>query len=131
MITPEKRTLDEPEVRSESKKPNNSTHVKGVAAIKAEYLVPTSSLTVVEYDDDEAEGGDRDREGESKPRNKKKQKGQNHKRDLKQKKDIIKLCPSLIDPEDDRICQVGADKCRFHHDIASYLESKPQDIDGI
>ena len=92
-------------------------------------MVPTSSLTVVEYDDDEAEGGDR--EGESKPRNKKKQKGQNHKRDLKQKKDIIKLCPSLIDPEDDRICQVGADKCRFHHDIASYLESKPQDIDGI
>lgn len=74
MITPEKRTLDEPEVGSESKKPNNSTHVKGVAAIKAEYLVPTSSLTVVEYDDDEAEGGDR--EGESKPRNKKKQKGQ-------------------------------------------------------
>ena len=63
MITPEKRTLDEPEVGSESKKPNNSTHVKGVAAIKAEYLVPTSSLTVVEYDDDEAEGGDR--EGES------------------------------------------------------------------
>ena len=129
MITPEKRTLDTPEVGSESKKPNTSTHVKGVAAIKAEYLVPTSSLTVVEYDDDEAEGGDR--EGESKPRNKKKQKGQNHKRDLKQKKDIIKLCPSLIDPEDDRICQVGADKCRFHHDIASYLESKPQDIDGI
>lgn len=137
MTLPEKRPIDEvPEV--ETKKQNTDSYVKGVAAIKPEFLAPnTESFSTVEYNDDEAENGGRDSEetdqrGGRGNGNRKKQKGQNHKRKLKQKKDTVKLCASLIDPEDDSVvCTTGAENCKFHHDVTSYLESKPEDLDGV
>ncbi|KAK6890096.1 tRNA-dihydrouridine(47) synthase [NAD(P)(+)] [Candida tropicalis] len=137
MTLPEKRPVED-SAEVETKKQNTASYVKGVAAIKPEYLAPVSeSATAIEYNDDEAEGGGRDAE-ETDQRgngrgNRKKNKGQNHKRKLKQKKDTIKLCASLIDPEDESVvCSAGgAENCKFHHDVVSYLESKPEDIEGV
>ncbi|KAL6452444.1 DUS3 tRNA-dihydrouridine(47) synthase [NAD(P)(+)] [Candida maltosa Xu316] len=139
MTAQEKRPLEESSAENtDSKKPNTAPFVKGVAAIKPEFLIATDGLNIVEYNDDEAEGGDRESEGngngngKGKGKGKRRQKGgQNHKRDLKQKRDTIKLCPSLVDPSDSKTCQTGESNCRFHHDIPSYLESKPEDIEGV
>ncbi|KAG5417232.1 DUS3 [Candida metapsilosis] len=136
MTVQEKRPVEDDSSVSESKKQNTQPYVKGIAAIKPEFIVskPSQAASTVEYDDDEAEGGDRTSEnaedGQSNKKGKKKR-GQNHGRDLKQKKDTIRLCPSVIYPDESKPCFLGEDKCRFSHDMEAYLASKPEDIDGI
>lgn len=100
---------------------------KGFAPIKAEYIIENTKAEE-NYDDEAAEGGDRENDDRSK--RSKKGRGQNKKRDLKQQKEEIRLCSSLLDPNDSRECPVGADKCKNTHDIEYYLSTKPADIEG-
>lgn len=135
MTVQEKRPIEE-NATSEQKRQNTDPYTKGIAAIKPEFIVakPVQATNVVEYHDDEAEGGDRMAEGAADGQQNKKGKrkrGQNHGRDLKQKKDTIKLCPSIIDPDDSKSCFLGEEKCKYSHDLQSYLESKQEDIDGV
>lgn len=145
MTVQEKRPLDEAYVQGDKcKKPNTQPYVKGMAAIKPEYLAPISSnvLQVVEYDDDEAESGGRETSDASgnnsnnnkgkKGKNGKKGRGQNHNRDLKQKGDAVRLCMVMIDPEDDdtKCAAGGAENCKYSHNIEEYLAAKSDDIEG-
>ncbi|RLV95802.1 tRNA-dihydrouridine [Spathaspora sp. JA1] len=127
MTTPEKRP-GEDTVTSEVKKPHIDNYIKGVAAIKPEYLI--SSTTIIEYDDDEAEAT-AERDSPAGPIQSKKRRGQNKKRDLKQKQENLRLCSSLLDPNNPKECKFGADKCINTHDIELYLSSKPANIDGV
>ncbi|CAI5756618.1 unnamed protein product [Candida verbasci] len=133
MTIPEKRLAEEEE--KEVKKANTDTFTKGIAGIKPEFVVKSDSISnFVNYNDDEAEGGDRNgpEEKGGNKKNNKKNRGQNKKRDLKQHKGSIRLCPSLMDPNSDRQCVSKLGKeCKFSHDINEYLQSKPEDIDGI
>ncbi|KAI3406749.2 DUS3 [Candida oxycetoniae] len=122
----------------EEKRQNTQPYIKGIAGIKPEFLAPISSLssTYTEYNDDEAEGGDRDKNGSQNgngDKRRKKERGQNQKRDLKQKRDTVRLCVSLIDPEDESTPCVAGDeeKCKYSHNLEEYLASKPKDIDGM
>lgn len=136
MTVQEKRSVEVDESIADSKRQNTEPYVKGIAAIKPEFIVakPSQTTNIVEYDDDEAEGGDRTsedaRDGQQHKKGKKKR-GQNHGRDLKQKKDTIKLCPSIVDPDDTKSCFLGEDKCKYSHDLQGYLASKPDDVGGI
>ncbi|KAH3660358.1 hypothetical protein OGAPHI_006944 [Ogataea philodendri] len=100
---------------------------KGVAPIKAEYLV-VGGVTA-DYNDDEAESS-KHTSGEKESK-KDKKRGQNKKRDLRQAHDEVKLCSSIIDPNNKKECSFGVDKCRYSHDVQAYLDSKPADIDGV
>ena len=127
MTAGEKRTseaLDQPE----SKK----VHVeRGMAAIKPEFIVQKDRI-VDSFDDDEAEGGERGvEEGKSGKGGKKKRRGQNKNRDLKQKREEIRLCTSLLDPDNIKTCAYGPEQCRSTHNVEEYLASKPVDIEGI
>ena len=106
---------------------------KGVAPIKPEYIIRDAPAHEEEYlDDDNAEAGDRaagDKDNKKEGKNKKR--GQNKKRDLRQQHEEIRLCPSLVNPEDDSECKYGEDACRNTHDIELYLSSKPEDIPGV
>ncbi|KAI5951367.1 DUS3 [Candida jiufengensis] len=140
MTVQEKRPLEEAQnlAETELKKQNTALYTKGVASIKPQYIVPASSITenIVEYDDDEAEAGDRNQEQQNGNRrggkNNKKQRGQNKNRDIRQRKETIRLCSSLIDPNDEtRPCLAGEDRqCKFSHNLEEYLESKLPDIEG-
>ncbi|GME76503.1 unnamed protein product [[Candida] boidinii] len=131
-------TLSSTESTTVTQKPQ----VKGVAAIKPEFIISSKFQTL--YNDDDAESakqkeqheqqkGKNNDKGKGKGKGKKKNhKGQNKNRDLRQEGEEIRLCISLIDPNDDsRICKFGADSCRFTHNIEEYLSNKPQDISGM
>ncbi|KAI0461454.1 tRNA-dihydrouridine synthase 3 [Komagataella kurtzmanii] len=115
---------------NDSKSVHDHDHfAKGVTPIKKEFLVSTDKQVV--YADEESS---LDRlNGSEKPQAKKskKKRGQNKDRDLKQTKEAVKLCPSLVDPETPKECRFGADACRFTHNIEEYLNSKPQDVQGV
>lgn len=97
---------------------------KGFAPVKPEYVVES---TAAEYNDDEAEGGDREKDDRSK--RSKKNRGQNKKRDLRQAREQVRLCSTVLDPANARECSYG-DKCCNTHDVDYYLGTKPPDIDG-
>lgn len=101
-----------------------NTHGKGYAPIKPEYVVES---TVQEYNDEAAETGDRFKDDRS--NRSKKNKGQNKKRDLKQRKEETRLCSAILNPADTKHCHFG-DNCTNTHDIDFYLSQKPADISG-
>lgn len=124
MVEAEKRVADEQEA-PEAKRVH--TELKGFAPIKPEFIV--EAKVVETYDDEAAEGGDREQQDDRSNRNKK-NRGQNKKRDLKQQKEVIKLCTSFLDPSDPKECQwVG--KCKNVHNVEEYIQSKPADIEGV
>lgn len=126
MTEDDKRDID---VSTEpvAKKARTDNYDKGLAPIKPEFVV--ESVKVEEaYDDEEAEGGDRGQQEGSK--RSKKKRGQNKKRDLKQQKEEVRLCSSLVDPLDPKECRFGPDKCKNTHDVTYYLLTKPDDIEG-
>ena len=66
--------------------------------------------------------------GQPPPKKKKKQRGQNKKRPRAARITFSEqLCPSLYLSGDHTRCQFG-EKCRYMHDIASYMASKPPDV---
>lgn len=130
MTSDNKRPVEETNNEAECKKPKVDLRDRGIAFIKKEYIISDAKLQ--DIDDDTAEGlGDRDESGVAETKDKKKRKrGQNKKRELIQPKDVIQLCSSVVDADDGRTCRWGAEKCRNSHDIKSYLESKPADLEG-
>lgn len=131
---PEKRPL-EPSDLAETKKQHTQAKpdhfAKGIAPIKPEYIVQNPDVPVDEeyVNDDDAEGGDRQEE-QSANGGKKKRRGQNKKRDLKQQHEEVRLCSSLLDPENPKECRFGADSCSNTHNVEEYVSSKPEDIEG-
>ncbi|KAG8533913.1 uncharacterized protein KY384_001654 [Bacidia gigantensis] len=131
---PSKRIkLEHPEIEI----PARSERVKGMAPIKAEFLVHVSAnkrddrSTVHNDDDDAAEGAAHHQGGGRAERGKgKKNKGQNTGRQFTRASDEVGLCSSRacapeFSPEE---CQFG-DSCRFEHDIRKYLrEGKREDL---
>lgn len=132
---PEKRPSEQPE-ETEAKKPHieprHDHFAKGIAPIKAEFIVENPDVPVEEkyVNDDEAEGGDRQEEENGKGGKNKKRRGQNKKRDLKQQHEEVRLCSSLLDPENPKDCRFGAENCRNSHNVEEYIASKPEDIEG-
>lgn len=132
---PEKRASEQPE-DPETKKahiePRHDHFAKGIAPIKAEYIVENPDVPVDEryVNDDEAEGGDRQEEENGKGGRNKKRRGQNKKRDLKQQHEEVRLCSTLLDPENPKECRFGAENCRNSHNVEEYIASKPEDIEG-
>ncbi|ODQ82925.1 hypothetical protein BABINDRAFT_44157 [Babjeviella inositovora NRRL Y-12698] len=117
--------------------PKDDHFAKGIAPIKAEYLIPhvPGTHNTITFDDEEGLG-DREDAGEegSDKRGKgrgKKARGQNKKRDLAQHHETIRLCSTVLDPENVKECRFGASKCRNTHNVEEYLASKPADIEGI
>ncbi|WPK23651.1 hypothetical protein PUMCH_000893 [Australozyma saopauloensis] len=97
---------------------------KGYAPIKAEFIVEN---TLQDYDDEAAETGDRVKDDRS--NRSKKGRGQNKKRDLKQRREELRLCSAVLNPAAMRECPFG-EKCTNTHDIDLYLSKKPADIAG-
>lgn len=128
MSEPEKRPVDAgetPEV-SEAKRTQRESTQKGFAPIKPEFILE-STTTQESYNDEAAEGGDREQDDRSK--RSKKGRGQNKKRDLKQQREEIRLCSTVLDPGLGKECPYG-EKCRNAHDVELYLAAKPEDILG-
>ncbi|KAH1453354.1 tRNA-dihydrouridine synthase 3 [Aspergillus fumigatus] len=110
--------------------------IKGVAPIKAEFLVqksarsqPVEESALSLSADDAAEAAHyQEREGDQK--GKKKASGQNKGRDFGRSEDAKGLCPSrAFSPEfSPKECKFG-EKCRFEHDVRTYLkEHKREDL---
>lgn len=101
---------------------------KGVAPIKAEYLIPFESDRSRQqshgHDDDaaEADGAMNNEDGNSRTK-KQKNRGQNKARRFGSSKDEIALCSSraLYDEFSPVPCKFG-EKCRFEHDLRKYME---------
>ena len=129
----EKRLNDESDNSDKSVK-RVDHFAKGVAPIKPEYLVTQtdneSASVIDDYNDDEAEGGDRQEEAPAASGKGRKRKGQNKNRDLRQQHEDVRLCSSLVDPDSGRVCQFGPAGCRNCHDIDEYFSHKQEDIEG-
>lgn len=109
---------------------------RGIAHVKAEYVVeqPEQAQEPAVFDDDEEgpgdrEGGEGGKGGKGKSKGKKR--GQNKNRDLKQQKEEVRLCWSLVDPLGTQQCKFGPEGCRSTHDVAAYLALKPEDVAGV
>ncbi|KAL2796110.1 tRNA-dihydrouridine(47) synthase [NAD(P)(+)] [Aspergillus keveii] len=105
---------------------------KGIAPIKAEFLIPkpTHAQPADDADDAAEESAYQDRDNEKKGGKKKKGGGQNTNRTFGRSQDAKGLCASRtfspeFSPEE---CKFG-DKCRFEHDLRVYLkEHKREDL---
>ena len=115
------------EPHPEAEIPTQSERVKGVAPIKAEYLVDTSARKRIypADDDDAAEGAAHNAspKPDGRDKAKKKSSGQNHSRQYGHWQDEFPLCQSrALQPEfSPATCQYG-EKCKFEHDLRKYLE---------
>ncbi|ODV63816.1 tRNA dihydrouridine synthase DUS3 [Ascoidea rubescens DSM 1968] len=120
----EKKTELESQPRS-LKRSNSHLDIKGVAQIKRQYIIENVIRPAI--DDDEMEGNvNNNPKYESLSK-----RGQNKNRDLRQPHETIRLCSSLIDPDNlNRKCKFGAENCRNTHDIDFYLKSKEKEIEG-
>ncbi|KAI9370085.1 tRNA-dihydrouridine(47) synthase [NAD(P)(+)] [Aspergillus egyptiacus] len=110
---------------------------KGVAPIKAEYLIqkPGQAQQTDNADDaaEEAAYQDRDDGKSGNKRDKKKHSGQNTKRTFGKSQDAKGLCPSrVLKPEfSPDECKFG-NNCRFEHDLRVYLkEHKREDLNTL
>lgn len=121
-----KRVNDSPE-SSEPKKQIRLDN--GIAAIKAEYVIDVVNDDI-EINDDEAEAGDRNVDNGQVQKKGKKGRGQNKHRDLTQEHEVVRLCSTLVDPENIKECRFGAENCRSTHDLDLYFANKGDDIEG-
>lgn len=131
----QKRSLEAEESQTKRKHLENETRSdpkvlsKGYAAIKPEFIVTNE---IQEYNDDEAEQGDRNQPDDGdKGKKGKKKRGQNKNRDLRQQHTSARLCSTLIDPDNIKECKYGPERCKSSHNVEGYLESKGTDIEGI
>ncbi|OKP06248.1 tRNA-dihydrouridine(47) synthase [NAD(P)(+)] [Penicillium subrubescens] len=123
-----KARIDEPE-KSEDER--DSRRNRGIAPIKAEYLINSTPKPVPDTNtDDAAEAASHTERDDDKKKGKKKPKGQNTNRSFGSSKDAKGLCASrMFSPEfSPEECQFG-EKCRFEHDLRLYLkEHKREDL---
>ncbi|OQD78173.1 hypothetical protein PENDEC_c001G01326 [Penicillium decumbens] len=106
---------------------------KGIAPIKAEFLIPSKPKPTVETNtDDITEGASHaEREDGKKDQKKKKARGQNTNRRFGSSKDAKGLCISrMYSPEfSPEKCKFGDENCRFEHDLRLYLrEHRREDL---
>lgn len=133
----EKHTLEAPteiEVNKKQKVDTTVPRQKGIAPIKAEYLLPRATAVAaqsIQYNDEDEGGGLAERDtgaGTSKKVKKgKKNRGQNKARKLVQPRDAIKLCEHAMAPGTE--CPYG-ESCKFEHDRSKYVAAKPEDLPG-
>ena len=133
----EKHTLEAPteiEVNKKQKVDTTVPRQKGIAPIKAEYLLPRATAVAaqsIQYNDEDEGGGLAERDtgaGTSKKVKKgKKNRGQNKARKLVQPRDAIKLCEHAMAPGTE--CPYG-ENCKFEHDRSKYVAAKPEDLPG-
>ncbi|KAL3444818.1 tRNA-dihydrouridine(47) synthase [NAD(P)(+)] [Aspergillus insuetus] len=130
---PTKRVkLDESNTSSGQQNGEHPQRQKGIAPIKAEFLLPkpTHAQPADDADDAAEESAYQDRDNEKKGGKKKKGGGQNTNRTFGRSQDAKGLCASRtfspeFSPEE---CKFG-DKCRFEHDLRVYLkEHKREDL---
>ncbi|CAL9729248.1 tRNA-dihydrouridine(47) synthase [NAD(P)(+)] [Monosporozyma unispora] len=112
---------------------------KGVAHLKPQYIITSSTATnsEIQFNDEEVASADRfdnmgnDSTNTRRAKKQKKKRGQNKNRDNRQVKETFKnqyvLCSKLLQGQDASNCPWG-DKCRFNHDINLYLEHKSDEI---
>ncbi|KAF2483743.1 hypothetical protein BDY17DRAFT_298006 [Neohortaea acidophila] len=118
---------------SPADKPASTERRKGIAPIKAEYLIDMtkSSAASAEADDDAAEAaGKTDPKATAGRGGPKSKGGQNHNRQFGNSRDAIELCKSRVHVNEfsPQACQFGA-KCRYEHDIRKYLkDGKREDL---
>lgn len=117
---------------------------KGEAPIKREFLIYDNGRDqhyVIDDDDMERSrtlhgdagrnGADGKGRGGRRVKRKSRHRGQNHARKMIQPRESIRLCQSLIDPEDKaQKCTYGSNNCKYSHDVEGYLAQKPADIEG-
>ncbi|KAL6713778.1 tRNA-dihydrouridine synthase 3 [Lecanora helva] len=137
--SPAKRRKLDADERDEEQAPTKSERKKGVAPIKAEFLVyPPGSkrdMGAAIADDDSAEGAAHTRDSDKRSK-KEKSRGQNSNRSFGRSRDEVSLCSSRTTaPEfSPAECRFG-DECKFEHDLRKYLkEWKREDLstfDGI
>lgn len=127
MTQPEKREAEGAALLEtpDAKRTHTDDRMKGYAPVKPEFIIDDARVEDV-YDDEGAEEGDRSHDPSKKS---KKNRGQNKKRDLKQKKEEIRLCFTLTDPANPKDCRFGSN-CKSTHDVEYYILQKPADIDG-
>ncbi|KAL3471976.1 hypothetical protein BJX99DRAFT_236308 [Aspergillus californicus] len=130
---PAKKVKMEEAVPSSHQNEQFSERQKGVAPIKAEYLIQKNgqSQSTDNADDAAEESAYQDRDNEQKgKKDKKKAKGQNTKRSFGKSQDEKGLCSSRVfTPEfSPAECTFG-EKCRFEHDLRVYLKDcKREDL---
>lgn len=132
-----KAKLDEPAASNEESTNTGGRRLKGIAAIKPEFLIqqlPTPRTEPEQNADDAAEAaGHDDRDGgakKDKKEKKKKNTGANKGRSFGRSQDEKTLCPSRYSaPEfSPGTCNWG-EKCRHEHDLRTYLkEHKREDL---
>ncbi|KAF2996579.1 tRNA-dihydrouridine synthase 3 [Neopestalotiopsis sp. 37M] len=119
---------------------------RGMAPIKAEYLITVPGATKMEVDDDAAEAGPiasgdpvtgkpdpRGENGDRRSKGRKKQNGQNKARDYGYTADAIKLCNSRAFSNEfsPRECKYG-ERCNLCHDLRKYLkDGRREDLDTL
>ncbi|OBT67134.1 hypothetical protein VE03_04442 [Pseudogymnoascus sp. 23342-1-I1] len=135
-----KRPKLEGDVSSTPVKSDSRDGGRGVAMIKAEYLIhrpakePAPSEPAAAQDD-EAEGkkhklDDRDNRDSGDKKKKKKERGQNTSRNFGSSNDLIKLCNSIANSSEfsPKPCSFG-ERCNLGHDLRKYLkEGKREDL---
>ncbi|CAR26563.1 hypothetical protein ZYGR_0H03800 [Zygosaccharomyces rouxii] len=134
-MSSEKRSNDSQEVSDASIK-RQDTSTKGIAQIKAEYIIPSTgpAQTRNEAIDTEEQPSDRMlvETGGGKGKGKKKR-GQNKNRDNRQTKEENPLCPKFLqgNPESrgTQPCPFG-DDCKFVHDVQLYLSTKKPEVES-
>ncbi|KAF7718195.1 Uncharacterized protein PECH_005656 [Penicillium ucsense] len=126
-----KARVEEAQGTDELEDDRDDRRKRGIAPIKAEYLLKSEpKLAPTVSPDDAAEAASHQERDDEKKKNKKKPKGQNTNRSFGSSKDAKGLCGSrMLSPEfSPEECQFG-DKCRFEHDLRLYLkEHKREDL---
>ena len=116
----------DPEVTTADSQSQRQPRVKGIAPIKAEYLVHQPQQESHVANDDAAEAHHK---GDSRDRPKYKG-GQNKSRKHKGARDELALCSSRANHSEfsPAVCQYG-EECKFEHDLRKYLEQgKREDL---
>ncbi|XDG08530.1 hypothetical protein ABKA04_008145 [Annulohypoxylon sp. FPYF3050] len=138
-----RQKLDHDEAKHETRQQQPRERIRGVAPVKAEYLV-SSDEPLKFVDDDAAEAGTTlddgannksdPRDGDSrKGKNRKKQGGQNQNRNYGHFEDAIRLCNSVTYSNEfsPKPCKFG-ERCNMCHDLRKYLkEGRREDLDTL
>ncbi|TKX24986.1 tRNA-dihydrouridine synthase [Elsinoe australis] len=138
-----KMDVDMADSAAELPAPTVKPYVKGIAAVKEEFLLPHMAGSgrqqqEVTYDDDAAEAGDKgqnDDKGKGgkgkKGKREKGERGQNKARKFGSSNDELRLCMSRAKSNEfsAKECQFG-DNCKFEHDLRKYLkEGRRENLD--
>lgn len=122
-VSTAKRPLEE---QSETRVKKQDT--KGIAHIKPEYVVVSSTVSAPAIEYEEEPTSDRIVDGNGKKSKHSKKRGQNKNRDNRQVKEQFQLCSKLVRGQNsDNPCSFG-DQCRYIHDVSVYLSKKLPEI---